>query len=54
MGTLLDIPGKSKDGLSSRLDLVKPGIRSELQPIVGERRTYFPTASYTLSKAEVI
>ena len=43
VGTLLDIPGKSKDGLSSRLDLVNLGIRSELQPIVGEKRTYLPT-----------
>ena len=54
VGTLLDIPGKSKDGLSSRLDLVNLGIRSELQPIVGQKRTYFPAASYTLSKAEKI
>ena len=50
--TLLDIPGKSKDGLSSCLDLVHLGIRSELQPIVGEKRTYLLAASYTLSKAE--
>ena len=35
VGTLLDIPGKSKDGLSSRLNLINLGIRSELQPIVG-------------------
>ena len=54
VGTLFDIPGKSKDGLSSRLDLVNLGIQSELQPIVGEKRTYFPAASYTLSKAEKI
>ena len=54
MGTLLDILGKSKDGLSSHLDLVNLGIRSELQPIVGEKMTYFPATSYTLSKAEKI
>ena len=54
VGTPLDIPGKSKDGLSSRLDLVNLGIRSELQLIVGEKKTYLPAASYTLSKVEKI
>ena len=54
VGTLLDIPGKSKDGLSNHLDLANLGIRSELQPIVGEKWTYLPAASYTLSKAEKI
>ena len=54
MGTLLDIPGKSKDGLSSHLDLVNMEIRSELQLIVGEKKDIFPAASYTLSKAEKI
>ncbi|KAA0054168.1 uncharacterized protein E6C27_scaffold131G00970 [Cucumis melo var. makuwa] len=33
-GTLLDIPGKSKDGMNSRLDLVKMNIRPELAPMV--------------------
>ena len=54
VGTLLDIPGNSKDGLSSRLDLVNLGIRSELQLIVGEKKTYLLAASYTLSKVEKI
>ena len=54
VGTLLNIPGKSHDGLSSHLDLVNLGIRSELQPIVGEERTYLSAVSYTLSKAEKI
>ena len=54
VGTFLDIPGKSNIGISSRLDLVNLGIRSEIQPIMGEKRTYLPAASYTLSKAEKI
>ena len=32
IGTLLDIPGKTKDGLTSRLDLVEMGIRTDLAP----------------------
>ena len=31
-GTLLHIPGKTKDGLKSRNDLVEMGIRDELAP----------------------
>ncbi|KAA0054101.1 hypothetical protein E6C27_scaffold131G00070 [Cucumis melo var. makuwa] len=33
-GTFLDIPGKSKDGMNSRLDLVEMNIRPELAPMV--------------------
>ena len=50
--TLLNIPGRSKDGIKARLDLKVMGIRSKLQPEVGERRTYLPPACYTLSKEE--
>ncbi|TYK29690.1 uncharacterized protein E5676_scaffold64G00410 [Cucumis melo var. makuwa] len=35
-GTLLDLPGKSKDGMNSRLDLVEMNIRPELAPMVTE------------------
>ncbi|TYK28247.1 uncharacterized protein E5676_scaffold600G00470 [Cucumis melo var. makuwa] len=34
IGTLLDIPSKTKDGVKSRLDLVELNIRSELAPQV--------------------
>ncbi|TYK07537.1 transposon protein, putative, CACTA, En/Spm sub-class [Cucumis melo var. makuwa] len=34
VGTLLDIPGKSKDGMNSRLDLVEMNIRPELASMV--------------------
>ena len=33
LGTLLDIPGKSKDGLNARRDLVDLKLRPELAPI---------------------
>nr|XP_004492197.1 uncharacterized protein LOC101504131 [Cicer arietinum] len=32
IGTLLNIPGKTKDGLNSRLDMVDMGIRQQLAP----------------------
>ncbi|KAM6553906.1 hypothetical protein CsatB_014668 [Cannabis sativa] len=51
-GTLLDIPGKSKDGLSSRLDLVELGIRHSLAPVDKGKRTYLPPTAFTLSKEE--
>ena len=32
VGTLLNIQGKTKDGLNARLDLMEMGLRSELTP----------------------
>ena len=52
IGTLLDIPGKTKDGVASRLDLIEMGIRNELAPRVEGKRTYLPPACYTLTKEE--
>lgn len=52
IGTLLNIPGKTKDGVKCRLDLEKMGLRSELAPQVNEKRTYLPPACYTLSREE--
>ncbi|KAL4021240.1 hypothetical protein IC575_020034 [Cucumis melo] len=52
ISTLLDIPGKTKDGVKSRLDLVELNIRSELAPQVGEKKIFLPPACYTLSRAE--
>nr|ABA98485.1 transposon protein, putative, CACTA, En/Spm sub-class [Oryza sativa Japonica Group] len=37
VGTLLDMPKKTKDGLESRMDLVEMGIREELHPQEGEK-----------------
>ncbi|KAM6596035.1 hypothetical protein CsatA_006559 [Cannabis sativa] len=52
IGTLLDIPGKTKDGLNSRLDLVEIGIRQSLAPEKKGERLYLPPACFTLSKKE--
>nr|GEY31511.1 hypothetical protein [Tanacetum cinerariifolium] len=53
LGLLLNIPGKTKDGVNARKDMLAMGIRSELaaQETNGEK-IYLPPACYTLSKAE--
>ena len=48
ISTLLNVPGKTKDGEAARLDLVDLEIRAELAPIKGTGRTYLPPAFYTL------
>nr|CAN66225.1 hypothetical protein VITISV_006068 [Vitis vinifera] len=50
ISTLLNIPGKTKDELNSRLDLMKMGC--ELDPMFESNQTYLPSACYTLSKVE--
>ena len=52
IGNLLNIAGKTKDGLNSLLDLVEMGLRSELEPRFEAKRTYLPLACYTLSTME--
>ncbi|KAG2405345.1 uncharacterized protein HKW66_Vig0046000 [Vigna angularis] len=52
IGTLLNVKGKSKDGIKARQDLADMGIRSELHPQIIGRRTYLPPACHTLSKKE--
>ena len=56
VGLMLNIPGKTKDGLNARLDLQDMNIRSELQPIRDAEtgRVYLPPACHTLSKDEKI
>ncbi|XP_045830720.1 uncharacterized protein LOC123922020 [Trifolium pratense] len=54
IGTLLMIPGKSKDSINARLDLHRMGLRNELQPIKKKNRTYLPPAAHTLSRKEKI
>ena len=41
IGTLLNINGKTKDGLNARLDLIEMNIRGELAPTEMGKRTYF-------------
>ena len=50
VGTILDIPGKSKDGQSAMMDLEEMGIRMELAPQKDGEKTYLPAACYNLSK----
>ena len=52
IGTLLNIKGKSKDGLNSRLDLKEMSIRNELHPQESEKRFYLPPAPHNLSNVE--
>ena len=53
IGTLLNIPGKTKDSISARNDLVLMSeSKKDLAPKAGERRTYLPPACYTLKKDE--
>ena len=52
VGTLLNILGKTKDGVNCHQDLVDMGLRNELAPQVTEKGIYLPVASYTLSRAE--
>ena len=52
LGTLLNIPSKTKDGLAARKDLEEMNLRNNLAPIDQENRTYLPPACYTLSKVK--
>ncbi|VVA41815.1 PREDICTED: transposon, partial [Prunus dulcis] len=52
IGTLLEIPGKNKNGIAARLDLLNMGVKTDLQPKYGERRTRLPPGPWNLSRAE--
>ncbi|CAL8137235.1 unnamed protein product [Prunus armeniaca] len=52
IGTLLEIPGKNKDGITARLDLLNMGVKTDLQPEYGQRRTRLPSGPWNLSRAE--
>jgi len=54
IGTLLNIQGKTKDGLNTRQDLANMGIRSQLHPRSDGKKIYLPSACHTLSKKEKI
>ena len=56
IGTLLNIQGKTKDGVNACLDLIEMGIRDQLHPRQHSagKRTYLPPACHTLSKKEKI
>ncbi|GJZ62053.1 hypothetical protein Tco_0618190 [Tanacetum coccineum] len=52
VGTLLYVPGKTKDGLNARLDLAELGVKPELFAMQDEDKTTLPPAGYTLTNAE--
>jgi hypothetical protein len=53
IGTLLDIPGKTKDTLKARIDLEQMKLRKDLHHETLENGSKkLPTACYTLSKQE--
>ncbi|XP_039117900.1 uncharacterized protein LOC120253690 [Dioscorea cayenensis subsp. rotundata] len=53
VGTVLNVDGKSKDNLKSRLDLVELGIRRELHPeYLSNGNTRLPPASFSMSNVE--
>ena len=52
IGTLINIKGKSKDGLKARDDMLKMGIRTELGPMKKGSQTYLPPTAFTLSRKE--
>ena len=52
LGNLLNIAGKTKDEVRTRLDLIQMGIQKKLAPKVCEKRTYLPPASFMLTKEE--
>ncbi|XP_074343011.1 uncharacterized protein LOC141680785 [Apium graveolens] len=52
LGTLLNIPGKTKDREYVRLDMADMGIRTELRPKTPGKKEKVPLASWNLSNAE--
>ncbi|CAL8073380.1 unnamed protein product [Prunus armeniaca] len=52
IGMLLEIPGKNKDGIAARLDLLNMGVKTDLQPEYGKRRARLPPGPWNLSRAE--
>ncbi|XP_016481586.1 uncharacterized protein LOC107802577 isoform X4 [Nicotiana tabacum] len=52
LGTILNIKGKTKDTINTRLDLQAMNIRKELHPIKIGDKYDLPTACYTLSPEE--
>lgn len=53
VGTLLDLDGKTKDGLNARLDLKLMGLKPDLHPREGpNNKTILPPACLSLKKEE--
>ncbi|GJT72114.1 putative transposon, En/Spm-like protein [Tanacetum coccineum] len=52
VGTLLNVLGKTKDGVNARLDLAELGVKPELFAMQEEDKTTLPPVGYTLTNAE--
>ncbi|GJT76044.1 putative transposon, En/Spm-like protein [Tanacetum coccineum] len=52
VGTFLNVPGKTKDGMNARLDQAELGIKPELFARQEKDKTTLPPAGYTLMNAE--
>ncbi|XP_056699485.1 uncharacterized protein [Spinacia oleracea] len=54
IGTILDIPGKSRDHAKARLDLLHLGIKDDLQPELSDdgKIVFIPKACYSLTAKE--
>jgi hypothetical protein len=54
IGLLLNVPGKTKDGMKARKDMVELGIHPELGPKLDKNKksSWLPAASWTLTKKE--
>nr|GEW01701.1 hypothetical protein [Tanacetum cinerariifolium] len=52
VGTLLNVLGKTKDGVNARLDLAKLGVKPELFAIQDEDKITLASAGYTLKNAK--
>ncbi|GJT87252.1 putative reverse transcriptase domain-containing protein [Tanacetum coccineum] len=52
VGTLINVPRKTKHGMNARLDLAELGIKPELFARKEEDKTTLPPAGYTLTNAE--
>ncbi|CAN1132472.1 hypothetical protein LINPERHAP2_LOCUS16281 [Linum perenne] len=50
LGTIMNLPGKTKDTIKSRLDLEQMGLKPELHPIRDGAKVILPHAKYTLSR----
>ncbi|XP_075507405.1 uncharacterized protein LOC142544231 [Primulina tabacum] len=52
INTLINVKGKTKDNVAARLDMVQMGVRPELAPKFGEKKTYLPPHACSFTKKE--
>ncbi|XP_073121166.1 uncharacterized protein [Henckelia pumila] len=52
INTLMNVKGKTKDNVAARLDMLQMGVRPELRPKFGEKKTYLPPSACSFTKKE--